>query len=76
MKRIRITPDMVGREVAVFLSVETKTATGATRPEQKNWLSFVNDFGGIALIARSIEDAQVGIDKGFKITDNQKSEYV
>lgn len=74
MKRVRITPDMVGQDVAVFLSIECKTATGATRPEQKNWMAFVQGFGGIAGIARSVETAQDVIDKGFNSTDDGGSQ--
>lgn len=70
MKRVRITQDMVGQEVAVFLSIECKTSTGATRPEQKAWQQFVNSFGGIAGIARSVEDAKEVIDNGFHTNDS------
>lgn len=45
-----ITPDMVGRRVAVFVSIETKAKNGRVRPEQLNWLQQVQASGGIALI--------------------------
>ena len=54
---ITITPDMVGRQVAVFTSIEVKTPTGRIRPEQYAWLNTVQGAGGIAGIARSIQDA-------------------
>ena len=74
MKRVTITQDMVGSQVAVFVSVECKTATGATREEQKAWLAFVNSFGGIAGIARSIEDAkELLVDRGLSVTDDSNS---
>ena len=53
-----ITPDMVGQQVAVFLSIEVKTPTGRIRPEQQQWLDAVQAAGGIAGVARSVEDAQ------------------
>lgn len=53
-----ITPDMVGHQVAVFTSIEVKTATGRLGPEQQQWLDAVQAAGGIAGVARSVEDAQ------------------
>ncbi len=52
-----ITPGMVGQQVAVFTSIEVKTATGRLRPEQRQWLDAVQAAGGIAGVARSVEDA-------------------
>jgi hypothetical protein len=57
-RTITITPDMVGQQVAVFTSIEVKTATGRLRPEQQQWLDAVQAAGGIAGVARSVEDAQ------------------
>ena len=54
-----ITPEMVGTQVAVFTSIEVKTATGRLRPEQRQWLDAVQAAGGVAGVARSVEDAQV-----------------
>ena len=56
-RSIAITPEMVGTTVAVFLSIEVKTATGRLRPEQQQWLDTVQAAGGIAGVARSVEDA-------------------
>jgi hypothetical protein len=52
-----ITPDMVGQQVAVFTSIEVKSSTGRLRPEQRQWLDAVQAAGGIAGVARSVEDA-------------------
>jgi len=52
-----ITPEMVGQQVAVFTSIEVKTPTGRIRPEQQRWLNAVQAAGGIAGVARSIEEA-------------------
>lgn len=56
-RTITITPEMVGRQVAVFTSIEVKTERGRVRPEQHAWLSTVQGAGGIAGIARSVADA-------------------
>jgi len=56
-RTVTVTPDMVGQQVAVFLSIEVKTATGRLRPEQQQWLDAVQSAGGIAGIARSVPDA-------------------
>lgn len=56
-RSITITPDMVGQQVAVFTSIEVKTPTGRIRPEQQAWMDTVQAAGGIAGVARSVEDA-------------------
>ena len=53
-----ITPDMVGQQVAVFTSIEVKTASGRLTPEQRQWLAAVETAGGIAGVARSVADAE------------------
>jgi hypothetical protein len=57
-RTVTITPDMVGQRIAVFTSIEVKTATGRVKPEQQQWLDAVQAAGGIAGVARSVEDAQ------------------
>jgi hypothetical protein len=52
-----ITPEMVGQQVAVFTSIEVKSATGRLGPEQQQWLEAVQAAGGIAGVARSVCDA-------------------
>jgi hypothetical protein len=52
-----VTPEMVGQQVAVFTSIEVKTPTGRVKPEQQQWLDAVQAAGGIAGVARSVEDA-------------------
>jgi hypothetical protein len=44
--------------VAVFTSIEVKAATGRLRPEQRQWLAAVQAAGGIAGVARSVEEAE------------------
>lgn len=55
-KTIKITPEMVGTNVAVFTSIEVKSKTGTVSDEQKNWFGAVTRACGIAKIARSAED--------------------
>ena len=52
-----ITPEMVGKTVAVFTAIEVKTPTGKPTPEQVHFIKRVKELGGIAGIARSVEDA-------------------
>ena len=56
-KQVTITQDMVGQQIAVFLSIEVKTSTGRLRPEQQQWLNAVQAAGGVAGVARSVDDA-------------------
>ena len=56
-RTVTITPEMVGQQVAVFTSIEVKSPTGRLRSEQKLWLDAVQAAGGIAGVARSVEDA-------------------
>ena len=58
-RTVTITPDMVGQRIAVFTSIEVKTPTGRVRSEQQAWLGCVHGAGGIAGIARSVDDAKL-----------------
>ena len=58
-RSIVVTPDMVGRRLAVFTSIEVKTPTGRVRPDQQAWLGVVRGAGGIAGVARSVTDAEL-----------------
>jgi hypothetical protein len=57
-RTVTVTPEMVGTAIAVFTSIEVKTATGRLRPEQQQWLDAVRAAGGIAGVARSVSDAE------------------
>lgn len=57
-RTIVVTPDMVGRRLAVFTSIEVKTPTGRLRADQQAWLGAVRGAGGIAGVARSVSDAE------------------
>ena len=54
----KITPLDVGENIAQFVSIEVKSPTGKPRPDQIAWQNIVNQAGGLAGIARSVEDAE------------------
>ena len=56
-KTVKITPDMVGQEIAQFVSLEIKTETGKLTKMQHNWLQKVKTSGGIVGVARTVKDA-------------------
>lgn len=57
-RSVVITPEMVGTTVAQFVSVEVKTPKGVVKPDQRLWADNVRKAGGIAVIARSVEDVK------------------
>jgi hypothetical protein len=65
---VTVTPDMVGKQVAVFTSIEAKTDTGRPQPNQIVWQANVVKAGGIAIIARSGQDALSQLKKLYEST--------
>jgi len=55
---IEITPEMVGKRMAIFTGLEVKTATGRASEKQKKFIERVIRAGGISGIVRSLEDAR------------------
>jgi hypothetical protein len=53
---ILITPEMVGKPVAAFVSLEIKSATGRLSKEQRHWLKTVAEAGGIAGAVRTPDE--------------------
>jgi hypothetical protein len=45
----------------VFLSIEVKTDKGKPSTEQLRWQKVVKQHGGIAMIARSAQEAEAGL---------------
>lgn len=48
-----------------FLAVEVKSPSGRVSEEQERFIAKVNELGGRAIIARSIEDVKVGLNGVF-----------
>jgi len=50
---VTVTPEMVGRRVAVFVACETKAPSAAgARANQRNFIAQVLDGGGLGFVAR------------------------
>ena len=54
---VTITPDMVGRRIAVFAAWEVKDGQGRLTSDQARFLAHVQAGGGIAACVRSTDDA-------------------
>ena len=57
-RRVRVTEEMVGQEIAQFAAVEVKTPKGRGKDEQKRFVDHIVSAGGVAGIARSVDEAQ------------------
>ena len=55
---IIITPEMIGRKLAIYTAMEVKTATGRVKKSQAKHIELVLAAGGIAGVVRSPEDAE------------------
>lgn len=60
-RALTIGPEHLGQTLAVFLSIEVKTVTGKLRPDQVRWMDAVKRHGGIAMIARSAQEAEAAL---------------
>jgi hypothetical protein len=52
-KTIKVTPDMLGKEIAVFWAVEEKSPGDKITQDQINFLATVESMGGKSSIAKS-----------------------
>ena len=57
-RRVRVTEEMVGQEIAQFAAVEVKSARGRVKAEQRQFINHVLSAGGVAGVARSVDEAQ------------------
>jgi hypothetical protein len=57
-KSVEITPDMVGKRVAVFASLEGKAPGKRPTDEQRAWREMISRHGGIAGTFYSVDDAR------------------
>lgn len=60
---LTISPEMVGRQIAVFVAIEAKDQ-GRLTPQQRAFLLNVHRLGGIAGCARSVDDARRILEQG------------
>lgn len=65
---VDITPEMVGRTLAVFTAIEVKTTRGRVSEAQDKFLKRVERDGGFAVLARSETEAVQGVIGGIKKT--------
>lgn len=56
-RTVIITPDLIGKRVAVFTAIEVKSPTGRVAPNQSVFLQVVARAGGIAGVVRSVSEA-------------------
>lgn len=68
-----VTANMLGHTIAVFTAIEVKTPTGRPSKEQLAFLEAVRSAGGIAVLARSIDDVQEGVN-GFRSSTGNGTE--
>lgn len=57
-RSLTITPEMVGKRIAVFTALEVKSKTGRATAGQKNFCDRVIEAGGLAGIVKSLDDAK------------------
>lgn len=55
---VRITPEMVGQDVAVYTVMEIKSGSGRLTEPQRAFLEMVHRCGGRAGVVRSLEDVE------------------
>lgn len=54
---VTITPDMVGKQIAIFAAVEVKQKSGRISMKQHDMIAFLQQQGARAGVARSRDDA-------------------
>ena len=64
LRKVVVTPEMVGQRIAQFVALEIKAPQGVVSPEQQAFLRLVQELGGVASVCRSIEQAQAVLDLG------------
>jgi len=52
LQTVKITPEMVGKEVAIFVAIEVKLPSGSIQGNQISFLEMVNKLGGKGIICR------------------------
>jgi len=62
LKKVTITPEMVGKDVAVFMAVEVKSERGRPSKEQAAFIKMVQGFGGIGAVVKSVGEAAAAVE--------------
>lgn len=62
--------DILGIIQGRFLAIEVKSETGKLTPEQKAFILSINEEGGIAFVARSLQDVVTNLTKFFPENKN------
>ena len=55
---VTITPDMVGQQLAQFVSLEVKGPRGKVSEAQQRWAGMVEEAGGLALVVRGADELE------------------
>lgn len=55
---VTVTPDMVGKRIPVFTSIEVKAGRGVYREEQGAWRRMLEFFGARVGMAKTVEQAR------------------
>ena len=53
-----ITPDRVGKKIAIFTAIEAKVLKGKRGEDQKRFINMINNDGGIACFAEGENDVK------------------
>lgn len=61
LRRVLITQEMIGQTIGQFISVENKSGTGKQAAQQKKFGKMVLELGGRYVVARTPEDAKLGV---------------
>lgn len=59
-RKITITPDMIGKEVAIFTAIEVKHGKTKVTEEQERFIKSVNDAGGFGKVVYELHEAFSG----------------
>lgn len=58
LRRLRVAPEHLGQELAVFCALEIKSQRGRPTAEQQRFLALVQAMGGLAGVIRTPEEAR------------------
>jgi hypothetical protein len=72
-RTIDVTPEMVGRKLAVFTAAEIKTPKGRESPEQKTFRAAVAFGGGLSFVLRDEEELIAKHQRAFDFDGDERS---